>query len=90
MKRILLAALCSQLTSCVMYDAYPYYYGSGYSTSYYNSSSHYYSAPTSYSSSYVCHRRPRNVEPLDGSPRSDLRGRVFRGGDGMWYVETSR
>lgn len=87
MKKILLAVMCSQLTSCVMYDAYPYYYDSGYSS--YSTTTRYYNSP-SYYNSYECYRRPRNVEPLDGSPRPDLRGRVFRGGDGMWYVETSR
>lgn len=85
MKKIVLALACTQLTSCVVYDAYPYYYGSGYST--YNTSTHYYSSAPSYYN-HSCYRRPRNVVPLDGTPPPGLHGRVFRGGDGMLYLET--
>lgn len=80
------AVVASSLTSCVV-D--PYFY-SGYSSY----SGYIHESPTYHSYNYSCYnnqyyypQKRRNVIPLDGSPPPNLRGRVFRGGDGFLYLE---
>jgi len=91
-KYLVSALTVVQLTSCMVYDDYGYY-GPTYSQRCERTVSYGYgsSTPYSYRASYYGYnslRPTRNVIPLDGNPPPGVRGNIFRGGDGMLYMET--